>query len=70
MTSVVNPASFQILCARLILTPMKLGTSHWFGVGGAVINVDGVAAGVLSAPVDVSVLPDRPRLSAGSARGA
>ena len=30
----------------------------------AVINVDGVAAGVLSAPVDVLVLPDRPRVSA------
>ena len=29
-------------------------------VVGAVINVDGVAAGVLSAPVDVLVLPDRP----------
>src|SRR5882724_10665537 len=33
-------------------------------VVGAVINVDGVAAGVLSAPVDVLVLPDRPRVSA------
>jgi hypothetical protein len=33
-------------------------------VVGAVINVDGVAAGVLSAPVDVLVLPDRPRFSA------
>jgi hypothetical protein len=33
-------------------------------VVGAVINVYGVAAGVLSAPVDVSVLPDRPRFSA------
>ena len=33
-------------------------------VVGAVINVDGVAAGVLSAPVDVSVLPDHPRFSA------
>ena len=33
-------------------------------VVGAVINVDGVAAGVLSGPVDVSVLPDRPRFSA------
>src|SRR5436189_6356239 len=28
-------------------------------VVGAVINVDGVAAGVLSAPVDAYVLPDR-----------
>src|SRR5438477_10241689 len=27
-------------------------------VVGAVINVDGVAAGVLSAPVDIYVLPD------------
>ena len=33
-------------------------------VVGAVINVDGVAAGVLSAPVDVLVLPARPRVSA------
>ena len=33
-------------------------------VVGTVINVDGVAAGVLSAPVDVLVLPDRPRVSA------
>ena len=33
-------------------------------VVGAVINVNGVAAGVLSAPVDVLVLPDRPRVSA------
>lgn len=33
-------------------------------VVGGVINVDGVAAGVLSAPVDVLVLPDRPRFSA------
>ena len=33
-------------------------------VVGAVINVDGVAAGVLSAPVDILVLPDRPRVSA------
>ena len=33
-------------------------------VVGAVINVDGVAAGVLSAPVDVLVLPDHPRVSA------
>ena len=33
-------------------------------VVGAVINVDGVAAGILSAPVDVLVLPDRPRFSA------
>ena len=33
-------------------------------VVGAVINVDGVAAGVSSAPVDVLVLPDRPRFSA------
>ena len=33
-------------------------------VVGAVINVDGVAAGVLSAPVDVLVLSYRPRVSA------
>ena len=33
-------------------------------VVGAVINVDGVAAGVLSAPVDVYVLPDRKHFSA------
>src|SRR5438876_12211162 len=33
------------------------------GVVGAVINVDGVAAGVLSAPVDVLVLYDRARFS-------
>src|SRR6267378_3337470 len=33
-------------------------------VVGAVINVDCVTAGVLSAPVDVLVLPDRPRFSA------
>ena len=33
-------------------------------VVGAVINVDGVAAGVLSAPVDVFVLPDRKHFSA------
>ena len=33
-------------------------------VVGAVINVDGVAAGVLSAPVDVFVLPDRKNFSA------
>ena len=33
-------------------------------VVGAVINVDGVAAWVLSAPVDVSVLPDRQQFSA------
>ena len=33
-------------------------------VVGAVINVDGVAAWVLSAPVDVLFLPDRPRFSA------
>jgi hypothetical protein len=33
-------------------------------VVGAVINVNGVAAGVLSAPMDVYVLPDRPRFSA------
>ena len=33
-------------------------------VVGAVIDVDGVAAGVSSAPVDVFVLPDRPRFSA------
>ena len=33
-------------------------------VVGAVINVDDVAAGVLSAPVDVYVLPDRKRFSA------
>jgi len=33
-------------------------------VVGGVINVDGVAAGVLSAPVDVLVLPDRPGFSA------
>jgi hypothetical protein len=31
---------------------------------GAVINVDGVAAGVLSGPVDVLVLPDGPNFSA------
>ena len=31
---------------------------------GSVIIVDGVAAGVLSAPVDASGLPDRPRFSA------
>ena len=31
---------------------------------GAVINVDCVTAGVLSAPVNVLVLPDRPRFSA------
>ena len=33
-------------------------------VVGAVINVDGVAAGVLSTPVDVLVVPDRPNFSA------
>src|SRR5436190_12614709 len=33
-------------------------------VVGAVINVDGVAAGVLSAPVDIYVLPDRKDFSA------
>ncbi len=33
-------------------------------VVGAVINVDSVAAGVLSGPVDVSVLTDRPDFSA------
>ncbi len=33
-------------------------------VVGAVINVDGVAARVLSAPVDVYVLPDRKHFSA------
>ena len=33
-------------------------------VVGAVINVDGVAAGVLSAPMDVLVLSDGPRFSA------
>src|SRR3982750_950118 len=33
-------------------------------VVSAVINVDGVAAGVLSAPVDVYVLPDRKHFSA------
>src|SRR3954453_8445292 len=33
-------------------------------VVGAVINVDGVAAGVLSAPVDIYVLPDRKHFSA------
>ena len=33
-------------------------------VVGAVINVDGVAAGVSSAPVDVFVLPDRKNFSA------
>src|SRR6266516_2737601 len=33
-------------------------------VVGAVINVDGVAAGVLSAPVDVYVLPDCKNFSA------
>ncbi len=33
-------------------------------VVGAVINVNGVAAGVLSAPGDVLVLPDRPNFSA------
>jgi hypothetical protein len=33
-------------------------------VVGAVINVDGVAAGVLSAPVDVLILPDSPNFSA------
>jgi len=32
-------------------------------VVGAVINVDGVAAGVLSAPVDVLVLADGPNFS-------
>ena len=31
---------------------------------GAVINVDGVAARVLSGPVDVSILPEGPRFSA------
>src|SRR5436190_9174248 len=31
---------------------------------GAVINVDGVAAGILSAPVDIYVLPDRKHFSA------
>ena len=33
-------------------------------VVGAVINVDGVAAGILSAPMDIYVLPDRPNFSA------
>ena len=33
-------------------------------VVGAVINVDGVAAGILSAPVDVYVLPDGQNFSA------
>jgi hypothetical protein len=33
-------------------------------VVGAVINVDGVAAWVLSAPMDVLILPDRSRFSA------
>ena len=33
-------------------------------VVGAVINVDGVAAGVLSAPMDIYVLPDRKDFSA------
>jgi len=31
---------------------------------GAVINVDGVAAGILSAPMDVLVLTNRPNFSA------
>ena len=33
-------------------------------VVGAVIDVNGIAAGVLPGPVDVSVLPHRPRFSA------
>src|SRR5436189_5843159 len=33
-------------------------------VVGAVINVDGVAAGILSAPMDIYVLPDRKDFSA------
>ena len=33
MTFVVNPALFQTDCACFSLVPMKLGTSHWFGVG-------------------------------------
>ena len=46
MTSVVNPASFQTDCASLILMPMKLGTSHWSGVGVAVGVSVGVGVGV------------------------
>ena len=59
MTAVVNPASFQMDCARLNLTPMKLGTSHWFsgvgvglaGVGVGVAVAVGVGVGVGFAPV-------------------
>src|SRR6476620_4430526 len=46
MTSVVNPASFQTDCAFLILMPMKLGTSHWSGVGVGVAGGVDVAVGV------------------------
>jgi hypothetical protein len=45
MTSVVNPASFQSVCASWSLVPMKLGTSHWSGVGVGV-GVGGVGVGV------------------------
>src|SRR6476469_3125430 len=45
---------------------LRLGRDSYpaCAVVGAVINVNGVAAGVLSAPVDILVLPDRPRVSA------
>ena len=45
MTSVVNPASFQVDCASCNLVPMKLGTSHWVGVVDVGVGV-GVAVAV------------------------
>ena len=65
MTCVANPALRQIVCARLIFCPKKLGTIQFVGVGvgggigvGVAVEVgvgvavgDGVGVGVVLPPI-------------------